>query len=397
MTTHPSARASRHFAWMLIAFASPALAGYQLTPYASVTAEYNSNVFDLPNAQVARAENGDDQLADTVLRYLAGAEGALPLRKQKLRALIELRRLDFLHFGRLDHNEYLFGTGLDWRLLSTLDGALDYRQERRMASFADRTTTALALETERITSGSANLVINPEWRLESGLRLRSLDSPLPAFPDFALKENSISLAAKYLAIDKLVAGVFTEYMSGKFEGVPAAGKFHQESIELVADYTLSEISKVAAKLGYTRRNDDAGGTVSGLTGMAAYHRDLTGKTSADVQIFRRVRSYVGGASSVVESGIGTALAWRATEKIAVAGAAEWVHSTYEDAAPSSGMSQRKDDYETLSVKVNYLPRPWLALRPYTGYRVRNSNLDRDDFHTAIVGLEVEARFQLPRP
>ena len=384
----------RRSACALVALGSSSAvaAEYQLTPYGSVTAEYNSNVFDLPSHQVARAENGDDQLSDTVMRYLAGAEGALPVRKQKLRANLELRRLDFVHFDRLDHNEYLFGTGIDWNVLSTLDGALDYRQERRMAAFADRTTTQLTLETERIASGSANLVINPEWRLESGVRLRSLDSPLPAYPEFALKENSIDLVAKYLAIDKLVAGVFTEYLSGKFEGVPAPGKFHQESIELVADYTLSEISKVAAKLGYTRRNDDGGGTVSGLTGMAAYHRDLTGRTSADVQVFRRVRSYVGGASAVVETGIGTALTWRVTEKIAVAGAAEWTHSTYEDGSAS----QRKDDYESWSIRMNYQPRPWLALRPYTGYRVRNSSVNRDDFHSGVIGLELQARFQLPR-
>lgn len=417
MLSEACLRAGRHrgsrWALITLAYSGAALANDTLIPYASAQFEYNSNIFNRPDQAQATSPdsttpggtllddllgtgqptaqnglNGEQAPSDRVLRYVAGIEVNLPLSNQKLRAVAEGRRFEFSDFSHLDHDEHLLSAGLDWSLTIALNGTLDYRQERRMASFADRNTTELTLEDERTGSGSLKLDFTPEWRLEAGLRSRELESPLPDFPQFALKENTIAAAIKYLIVETLAAGVFAEYLSGRFEGTADAQKFHQESLGLAADYTIDGLSRLGAQLGYTRRQDDGA-----ATGMLTYHRELSAKTVTDVQVFRRVRSYVGGASSVTETGAGVALAWRPTEKISLSADYQRIEGQFEEETPSAGSQDRKDESQVASLSLTYQMLSWLSLRPYGGYQKRDSNIDRNSFKAEIAGVELRARFQ----
>jgi hypothetical protein len=42
--------------------------------------------------------------------------------------------------------------------------------------------------------------------------------------------------------------------------------------------------------------------------------------------------------------------------------------------------------------LKYQVLPWLGIRPYIGYQARDSSSSLDSFHSEIVGLEVQARF-----
>lgn len=396
-------------------------------PYSSAQAEYNSNLFDLPDGQQAAAQNSggesgsagttgialvddvfpgstppsesaagaggnDPARADTQRRYAAGIAGSLPWGDQKLRGTIEGRRLDYSQFSHLNHDEYLLSGGMDWRLSSSLDGALNYRQEQRMASFADRRTTELTMEEERIASASLNLHLGSSWRLETGLQSRNLDSPLPGFPEFRLKENTLSTAIKYLVADRLTAGIYTDYLSGQFDGIPNAGKFRQTGLGLVVDSSLGSFSRLSAQLGYARREDDVSGSLSAMTGLLSYHRELTVKTSVDALAFRRIGSYAGSASSVQETGAGTTLAWKATQKMSLTGSYQWVEGDFEESALSGAAQRRKDTSHIASVNLAYQMLPWLALRPYYGFRSRDSSVEFNNYDAKIVGVELRAHF-----
>lgn len=391
------ASAERCGAWTVIALVwSGAIFGDdRVVPYVGLLSEYNSNIFALPGHAEALAENGDRRLDDTSISAIAGLDANLPWDNEKLSAKIEGRRLDYLHFGRLDHNEYLLSSGFDWRLLSIFDGALNFRQERSMASFADRDTTELSLQRERTGSGSVNAAISPEWRLETGLRTHALAAPLSDSPNFNLNENAASTAIKYLGIDKFTAGVFAEYLAGKYEGVGNAGKFEQETVALTADYLIKDFQHFGAQVGYTTRKDKSadGGSLSGLDAIVNYHRDLTIKTSADIEAFRHVDSYIGGASSVEEIGAGTKLAWQATTKISLTGEYQYLDSQFKQTGAQSINQNRHDQMQVAYLRLLYKARPWLLLRTYAEYQSRGSNIERDNFDAALLGIEVIARLQ----
>jgi len=379
---------------MTVAWSGRAIAEPTWTPYASAQAEYNSNLFDLSGADQALAENGDSQLSDIAQRYLAGVDLRLPLGGQLLRASVEGRRFEFVHFSRLDHNEYLLTGGLDWRWNNSLDSTLAYRQEQRMASFADRSATDLALETEHIGSGSLNLDIDPEWRLETGVRTHELDSPLPDAPDFKLTENAVHAALEYQLAEAVAAGVYAEYLDGQFDGVADAASFQQKLIALTANYAVADLENFRGQLGYTLRHDNSGeaNTLTALTGMLDYHRQLSGKTTAGVQLFRRVDSYVGGASAEQNTGVDTNLVWLATAIMSLSADYQWFESRFSQAVSAESGPARKDHGQILNLRLAYQMTPWLALRPYFEYQLRSSNIETDNFHAAIAGIELRARF-----
>lgn len=403
-------------------WSSAALAaeGDVFTPYGSAGIEYNSNLFALPDDVPAAAQASptvlvdplllllglappgqppsaapkDPERADTIQRYVAGVELHLPLSEQKLRATLEGRRLQYSHFERLDHNEYLLDVGLDWRLIEILDGMLDYRRERRLGNFADRISTQLLIETEDVASGNFNINLTPEWRLETGLRARNLDTPLPGAPDFTINEKSVSAAIKYLIEETLAAGIYAEYLAGRFEGVPNAANFNQKSGGVSVEYTITGLSRLTAQLGYTSRNDESSseGELSGVTGTLAYHRELSGKTALDVQAFRRVFSYPGGASSVIEIGGGPSLIWKPTEKLSVAGSYLYTQDRFEEASASTPTSNRTDHNQNATLKLTYQILPWMSVRPYAEYRERESSIAFDTYNAEIVGIELNIRF-----
>ena len=376
-------------------------------PYGGVQYEYNSNLFALSSSESVQtpttglppillppADTGERR-SDQTIRYLAGLETSLQLGQQKLRGKLEGRRLEFDHFTRLDHDEYLFGGGLDWRLGSIVDGIIEYRQERRMAAFAERDSTALSMELERIARADVGLAFHPDWRAEAGVRARDFDSPLDDVPDFGLKENAINAAIKYLAEDTLTAGVFVEFLEGEFKGTENPAEFEQQTAALTASYLISGFTRVGAEIGYTQREDDTGddSELSGVTGALSYHRELSGKTSVDAQVFRRVGSYVGGASSEKQTGAAIGINWSPTAKILVNLAYQRGQSELSETQDSSSVPDRDDDLQTASVQIRYSLLPWLSLRPYGLYQERDSSNAPDSFHATTAGIEFLARFE----
>lgn len=398
MPTEPHARfcgTRTGSALLALLWSGSTLAGDRLTPYLSTQVEYDSNVALLSGREEALASTGDATLDDRVLRYVAGLEARLPLSLQTLRATVEGRRVEYDAFNNLDHDEYLWSGGLDWRLAQVLDGVLEYQQERRMASLADRNTASLSLETERIGKAGLNAAIHPKWRIETGVGARELDSPLPDIPDFALKEKSVNAAVKYLLEATLNAGVFVEYVDGHFEGVPDQGRFHQQTASLTTQYSVSELTRVDAELGYTRREDEGGPGLaqSGVTGSLAYHRVLSGKTSMDLTVFRRVGSYISGASSETQTGGSIALSWEATPKTTVAGSYLRGENRLEDAFQDAPTPDRNDDVQTASLSLTYRMLRWLSLRSYGEYRERDSSIDADSYRSTVAGIDLRARFE----
>lgn len=382
-------RSEPFLALMALAVAPSTNAGDgELHPYASAQIEYASNIFNVHDKGQAEQENGDRNLDDIVTRWVAGVDARLPVSQQTLRATVEGRRLMFSHFDYLDHGEHLADAGLEWQMLRVLDGVIEYRQERRMASFEDRDTTELTIEKERTATGTVNVDIDPDWRVETRVQSRQLESPLPEAPQLKLEENSIQVGVRHPDDAPLVFGVYALYVDGRFAHVPDAGKFDQQTVTATADYSVEKLYTIGAKLGYTQRQDEAsaGGKVSAVTGGIAYHRQLTGKTSAGAEVFRRVDSYVGSAGAQKETGVGVDVAWEATPRISLVGAYQRTQSKFQ------GSSGAGDIREVAALVLKYQALPWLGIRPYAGYQARDSSSSLDSFHSEMLGVEVMARF-----
>ncbi len=377
----------------------PAVVLAQLTanPYAGESYEYNSDVFYLPtNGQAPRGKDGPT-FADNILRSRVGVDGNYVWGDQKFFATIDGRRYDYDHFTYLDHNEARVNLGLNWVAGSAFDGLVDYRHDRTMVQFTDLIdVTRLILQTEDTALAKVNLEVSPEWRVESQLKDRELYSPRPDAPSLSLHEDSITEGLRYLGVADVAAGFDLGYLKGTFSNAPLseapALRYHQVTVDGAATYVLSGVTNFNGNLGYTRRSDDAGNDVSGITGKLAYRRDLTVKTSVGAEFDRGINSYVTTAGSEIDTTLQVFATWMATYKLTVQASYKWTDSKF----PNYGIGDRTDHIQDADLEATYQWLRWLSIHPYVRYQTRASTLFDYSYNSTGAGVEVLVTLFKPR-
>ncbi|WP_299692205.1 outer membrane beta-barrel protein [Hydrocarboniphaga sp.] len=368
----------------------------KLVPYGSAQYEFHSNLLEVSGPSEAEAERGDRKESDSVYQAKAGIEATVTAGQQQVEVDGEYRRLEYAHFDDLNHDEYKFGGRFAWKLGAHTDGNIDYRQEHRIASFADLGTSKLTEQTDRRASALLGYDVTPSWRVEAGAGRTESELPLSDDPEFKLKDTSGSVEVKYTGLAGFSVGVLTEYHDGQYDGnLEHRLDYQQGTVQLTSDYDVSGMSHLRARIGGTQRHEDAdngdSGKLSGFTGSLAYTRTLSAKTRVETEIFRRVESYVAGASALISTGGSLGLGWTPTPKTAVGARYEFIHSAFKgDGSEDSG---RSDDYGTATLDLSYQALHWLTLRPFASYRDRNSNVDTESFDDMMLGAELLLRFE----
>ena len=260
-----------------------------------------------------------------------------------------------------------------------------------MPSFVERPgTTGLNLETERHASAGANFPVNPVWRVETGIRARNLDSPLPDAPQFNLREHAGRAALDYVGAQSLVLGVYVEYIAGAYRGTPLARDFTQQDYGFSASYGVSGLYGLGVELGYTERQDEKSGLngVSGPTGRIAYRRAISGKSTAGITLFREISSDVLEGGFVDNLGVQAGFATQVTGKSDVALGYEYRRSTFQNVLEPGTGFERKDQMHTLLARWTWQAQPSVLVRTHLGWQVRDSNEPVFRFHGAVIGVAV---------
>ncbi|HUP92406.1 MAG TPA: outer membrane beta-barrel protein [Solimonas sp.] len=375
------------------------MAEFTLSEWGGAQVEHNSNVFEVADRKESLLQNGTPEVADTIARYQGGGQLEWRVGQQRLLAVAEGAKVQYRQFEQLDHYEHHWGGQFDWKLSDIVDGQVEYRDDRRLASFADVDTSVLTLQTDRAALASLNVLVAPSWRVETGAQRHESKLPLPNAREFKLTEDSGHVGVKYVGADKLSAGLVAEGARGEYSGLAAASTYDQYGLKLAANYVVSDLSKLESELGAVQRTEHAtSGAIAGddqkvteLEGKLAYKRELSGKTSTELELFRRVESYVAGANALVDTGLAAALSWKPTDKIVVNGRAGWSQSAFKTGAESS--QGRKDEYLHANLEVSYRALDWLLWRAFSEYRDRNSNIRNEDFAVTVGGLELRLQFQ----
>lgn len=400
---------------LILAVACPGIAFAQLdfpptllppqthfSPYADGAYEHDSNLFALSTSAPAPVGRNGPALSDSLWKVRAGFDSAYNWDLQEFFLIAEGRRFTYDQFTQLTHDEYLVHAGWNWKVASVLDGVLDYQRERTMVSFLQIDATEfsaaeqLYLQVQSVAIASINVQVSPEWRLQSQGKLNDQNTQLPGTPDLTLHEESVHEGLRYVGFANLSAGLDGEYLRGNFTGGAflVTPGYRQSTAEFAADYVLSGLSSFHGAIGYTDRVLEQGGRISGLTGLASYQRDLTGKTSITLKLSRAINTYITAASPEVDTGAEADVTWNATTKIKVQAGYQYLHSSFS-ATDLAGVltASRLDRLQTPSLSVMYQPMNWLIVHPYAQYQTRSSTVGIFSFHGTVYGLELEGRLQ----
>ena len=371
------------------------------TPYADGTYEHNSNLFAISSSAPEPVGRNGPTLADSLWKARVGFDSAYDWSLQEFYAIAEGRRFTYDQFTQLNHDEYLLHGGWKWKVASLLDGVLDYQRERRIVSFLQFNATQFAtqqlyLQVQSVAIASINLQMSPEWRLQSQGKLNDQNTQLPGSPDLTLREESIHEGLRYVGFANLSAGLDGEYLRGNFTGGAflVTPGYRQSTAEFAADYVLSGLSTFQGAIGYADRVLEQAGSISGLTGLVAYQRNLTGKTSITLKLSRAINTYITAATPEVDTAAELDVTWNATTKIKVQAGYQWLHSSFSPTDIAGVLTaSRLDRLQTPTVSVMYQPVNWLIVHPYAQYQTRTSTIPLFTFHGTLYGLELEGRLR----
>jgi hypothetical protein len=349
--------------------------------------QYESNIFQLSDtvAQqsglgLARSDWIDEPLADLDTEYRAGP--------QRLYASGEARRFVYERFDTFDRDEYNWRSGLDWKLTSLLDGGLSYGQDRLMLPEQNRAAPSLNrdMEFDRSANGSANLNIAPEWRVESRVDWTRQNSPAPD-AEFRYNQTAYTLAAKYLGIAHVAAGLEGQYSVGNYADALLSSQYRQFTGALTGELTGSAVSTLSVDLGMSRRADDSGqqGVSSGFSGDLKYRRTISGKTQFAVDLFRLITTYPSTADTVQQTGASFDARYSATRKINVQLLAEYLDDSFQQAA-------RRDRTAIARLGVDYAALRWFELSPAIQWQSRYSTDYFYSFADTVVSLEAKLKY-----
>lgn len=414
-----------------LAVAGTAEAGeFGFVPYSSARGQYDSNVYRF-SSQVADV-TGTTDTSDRHVRLLAGLDASYAWQQQKLQAMVEGRSLRYDDFQHLDHNEYAVGAAFNGAVLSHVKGVLEFRDERRMASFEDRRTTQLIMERDQAGRAEVALALTPRWQIVTGVRGRNLRSPLPdapalplpppgaaarnASPDFGVHEAAFNTGVVYGIDNKdrpedeapLLLGVVLEYQTVSYSGVteqptPPPGVTRETfdgysllTLAGTARYAVSGLSLLDVKLGLALYDPDAATADSRpiVTGEIAYTRKLTAVTELNAHVFRRVVAAVATADATSDNGASVGAKWEPIRDFTVLANYLWATSSFEGLGGIAPENEGRDDtVQAATLSVAYPPSRAFHARVYAGYDDRRSNLEFNEYSAETVGIEMSFRWR----
>jgi hypothetical protein len=368
-------------------FGGPADAALKLDTHLSSEAEYDSDIFRVsPNT--AEQALGTRRLYDYIWDNQLGADVEYLTGQQRLYTSGDVDRIFYRHHSDLDHNEFKWLAGMDWKLGQAVDGGVEYKDTRHMVPEEDRATpsTNLDYEADRNAGGSVNVKITPEWLAEGRVDWSEQDSPsTDVF--FHVDETKYTLAGKYLGPGPITSGLQLQYVTGRAADLTQSGPYSEINTAYSLDYKSGTVSQLSLLLGGSTIHFEEGPheSFSTVTGQLTYKRSLSAKTSLNVDVFRRMEVYAVLADIVEETGGEVSMDWQASSKI-------FVNLTGSYSYDSFKPTPREDRVAVAGLGLKYQPLTWLSLKPAVHYQNRRSDQTLYDFGDTICSLEAKLQF-----
>lgn len=381
---------------MLLAWPGAARAELKFVPQASIDFEHNSNIFAVPAGDLVLVEQGDLTRGDTISTYQIALAVNGNWGQQKLTALFEGREIQYAHYTRLTHQEYLGDLDYFWALGDLFDGNFDVRRDKRQALFMNRESTALEVDTTQDETANINFKLASRFRIEAGVIVHNSKTPLQGFEDSEVNENTERVAVRRLGAGNLSYGVEVSRLNGEFKESVNPSKYNQNNGLFVFSYGgQGAVSILNGSLGYSKRTYDGSDlTTSGVTGSIGLTRQVSAKTSIKAELKRQINIYVVGGGTETDTSGSLAATWAATGLITVNGELSYTRASFgQQSVADTFDNGRVDSYGDFNLALNYQVLRWLAIRPYGRYDTRSSNRTNFSFNGTIVGIELKGKFQ----
>ena len=334
----------------------------------------DDNVFRFPKAL--------DPVADTYHSTSLGFNLDAPVSRQRFQAGYTWNDNRYNRFTDLNNEGHDARATWLWQLGNDLSGQLGYTETSALASFAfTQSRTLDRLKTKQAFFNAAYLV-TPRWRLQGGMRGLEQTNGDPLRQIFDVKVRSTDFTVSYVTPANTSVGLSARTEDGRFpnqETTVDNNAYRQDSVGIVADWTLTGVSQVSARADRVRRRyaNVPQQDFDGYTARAQYDWKPTGKFSLAAVAQRDIYPYLDiGSSFVLVKGVTLRPTLSLTEKIDVSGSFEYsVRDFLGNPGLASGVSPgRTDRVRSATATVSYRPARTLTLLVSAQREARSSNV-----------------------
>lgn len=381
-----------------------ATAAVHLTGGVAVGVEEDGNPLQLNNEQLPpSATSFNDSRGDTAIRTAANAGiatvGAAPIQLQ-LQTLFT--HLAYDRFKTLDRTDYTTNGLATWKPIQLFDLSLQGSDIRAPVVLTDIGGDQSRQQTNRLVEAALRVRVTPRWQLGFRRGWRRQDLPQPGTQDFQLREDINTGSLDFLENARLVPGIQFVDSSGTYSGILNATHYHQQSIQGILAYKLSDFSTFTLVAGRTQRDTRLitptsdplalanQGTRPAVTGSLVLQRRVTVKTNLRLSAFRDFQQYDLGVNTTVGTGFTAGVTWAGTARLTVMADTQFTWSTISAIQVAAFIGDRNDLTRSFTFNTKYLVTQRVSLRGYLTRTLRNSTVRAGLYSGTIAGLELSA-------
>ena len=335
-----------------------------------------------------------DPATDTYRTTSLGFNLDAPVSRQRFQMGYTWNATRYDRFADLDSDGHDARAIWLWQFGSDASGQLGYTETSALASFAfTQSRTPDRLKTQQAFFNAAYMV-TPRWRLQAGVRGLDQTNGDPLRQIFDVNVLYTDVTASYITPANTTAGLSARTEDGSFPNPGTSvtsvdNAYRQDSVGIVADWTMTGASHVSARADRVRRRyaQVPQQDFDGNTARAQYDWKPTGKLSFAAVAQRDIYPYLDiGSSFVLVKGITLRPTLSLTEKIDVSGTFEYsIRDFLGNPGLTSGASpNRTDRVRSGTATVSYRPARTLTLLTSAQREARSSNVVPDPAATPAV-------------
>jgi hypothetical protein len=381
------------------------MAAVDISGSVAVGGQYDTNARQLGGTELP-PPTADSIARDDVATFVTagvnaalGATGPLSANLSASYTHSESMRQD-----ELSHDDYTFSAGMAWTPSQAFNLALLATQDRLPLGLADVGGNQSTPQTSQRYQATVRVRPTPRWQLSLTPGWSETRTPLQDAEDFRVIETSAGASMEFIGAGRLVPGISASRGKSRYSGIEDATRYTQETVQGTLSYRLTEVTAFSLSAGKSWRttqlraptNDPAAigneGRESSFTGSLSTFRQLTPKTSVNLNVFRNFQYFDAGVNLSVGTGFSAGVNWAATPKTSAALSVSHSWSNIDNFEINGVAITRKDLLRSYTLGISYLATRSVSLSTNVTRQVRNSRILAEQYNSTIAGVSLSVRF-----
>ena len=374
-----------------------------ITPYVSVNASHDDNVFRFNNSAQAIAAFGSAATADNIVTTELGADANIRLSRQLIRLSGNINDNQYNRFSLLNNVGNAYSADWNWRLGNQFFGELGTDQNVGISSFSENQSPVRNIRTNNRKFASANWQFHPDWVARVSGQTAQSDNSLASFSAVNSESNTLESGFVYNStlgsqLGLAYRNTVTKYANRTGFSLILFGKENTRK-ELIANAAWYPTAKTRVSGSISQVNLDYKNApqpaFNGVSERLNIDYALSTKTAFNLSVYQELNAIEDTASTYVQStGVSFNPSWSATEKLAVRAGLSIEHRDY---LGSSGLFvnstvSRVDEFKTGNISLIYLPTRKSQVQLVYKKEQRNTNLPNANYDDNSVSATFRYNF-----